>query len=195
MTNQAHYPLLLAALNPEVIPLPSKILVLVGRSAELHPLVLQSLFLRARHGEQLAIVVGDNRLNVYALARLARAHGDSPSHLLSQIQFARSFTCHQLHDSILNFSLDCSALYVLGLLDPFYDEDIPVSTVARLLNGILARLRGIASQGLSILVTISPPPPATPRRELVARVLRAADVYWQPTPEVVEFVTTQSAMG
>jgi len=26
-------------------------------------------------------------------------------------------------------------------------------------------------------------------------VLRAADVYWQPTPEVVEFVTTQSAMG
>jgi hypothetical protein len=88
-----------------------------------------------------------------------------------------------------------SALYVLGLLDTFYDEDIRLPIVSRLLNDVLARLRHIAKQQLSVLVTISPPPSETTRGEFITRVLRASDAYWQPSSIAIEhFVATQSGL-
>ena len=53
---------------------------------------------------------------------------------------------------------DWSALYLLGLLETFWDEDIHYAEAARLLRDILARLRYWAEHGLSVLVTLSPPP-------------------------------------
>jgi hypothetical protein len=198
-TKNAPHPAMLARLDPENIPLVSKILALFGATSELHPLVLQSLFVRTRRGERVGVIVGDNHLNAYTLARLARAHGFNPTTLLAQIEFSRPFTCHQLHHCIANLvaekSREWSALYVLGLLDPFYDEDIRLPIVAQLLNDALARLRHIALQELSVLVTISPPPSETTRGELIARVLRAADAYWQPSPIAINhFAATQSKL-
>jgi hypothetical protein len=91
----------LRALDPERIPIESQVLALFGHASELHPLVLQSLFLRASRGERLGVIVGDNHLNEYALARLARGHEFDPSAVLSQIEFSRPFTCHQLHHCVL----------------------------------------------------------------------------------------------
>lgn len=189
----------LIALDPEKIPIESKVLVLFGHASELHPLVLQSLFLRASRREQLGLIVGDNRFSAYALARLARGRGFDPSALLARIEFSRPFTCHQLHHGVLNLveerTNEWGALYVLGLLETFYDEDIRYGDATRLLQEILIQLRQIASQGLSILVTISPPPKETTRKEFIARVIRAADAYWQPSPEAIEhFTAYQAAM-
>jgi hypothetical protein len=131
----AHRPAPLSVLNPENIPLPSQILVLFGSTSELQPLVLHSLFLRAQRGEQIGVVIGDNHLDAYTLARLTRHHGFTPATVLSQIEFSRPFTCHQLHHCILDLVGDkieqWSALYVLDLLDLFYDEDISYSIVSR----------------------------------------------------------------
>lgn len=199
-------PTQLALLDPEAIPFPSKILVLFGPTSELHPLVLQSLFLRTQRGEHIGLIIGDNHLNEYALARLARAHGFNPESLLARIDFSRSFTCHQLHHCIVDLMpekmLHWRALYALGLLDTFYDEDIRLPIVSRLLNDILIRLRYIASQGLPVLITLAPPPRETTRAELIARVIHAADALarppgaalrrvndvpaWQPSSEVLE---------
>jgi len=190
-------PTQLALLDPETIPFPSKILVLFGRTSELHPLVLQSFFLRAQRDERLSLIVGDNHLNEYALARLARAHGFNPASLLARIDFSRPFTCHQLHhcivDLVMDKAKDWRALYVLGLLDTFYDEDIRLPIISRLLDDILTRLRFIASLGLPVLITLAPPPSVTTRVGLIARVIHAADAYWQPSPEVLEHAerTTQ----
>jgi hypothetical protein len=50
-------------------------------------------------------------------------------------------------------------------------------------------------QKLSVLVTISPPPSETTRGGLIARVLRAADAYWQPSPIAINhFAATQSKL-
>ena len=189
---------LLPALDPGAIPIESQILVLFGHASELHPLALQSLCLRASRGERLGVIVGDNRLNEYALARLARGRGFDPSIVLAQIEFSRPFTCHQLHHCVLDLvgerTGEWRALYVLGLLETFWDEDIRYPEVLHLLGEILARLAQIAAQNRSVLVTVSPPPKETTRQELIARVLDAADAYWQPSPQVVEHFAQQMSM-
>jgi hypothetical protein len=203
-----HRPALLALPDPETIPLPSQILVLVGPTVELHPLVLQSLFLRAQRGEHLGVIVADNHLDTYTLARFARAHDFNPATLLAQIEFSRPFTCHQLHHCVIDLVTDrltqWRALYVLGLLDTFYDEDIRLPMATRLLQDILVQLRRIATQGVPVLVTISPPPRETTRADFVHRVMHSADALarpqcaakrrvnkvpaWQPSPQAREYV-------
>lgn len=98
-------------------------------------------------------------------------------------------------DLIADKTENWSALYVLGLLDTFYDEDIRMPIVSQLLNDVLARLRHIAKQQLSVLVTISPPPSETTRGKFITRVIQSADAYWQPSPVTIErFVATQSGL-
>jgi hypothetical protein len=188
----------LPALDPGRIPIESQILVLFGHASELHPLVLQSLCLRASRGERLGVIVGDNRLNEYAMARLARGQGFDPSAVLAQIEFSRPFTCHQLHHCLMNLvgerTSQWRALYVLGLLETFWDEDIRYVDALHLLGEILTRLRQIAAQKRSVLVTVSPPPKETTRQELIARVLDAADTYWQPSSPAVEHFVQQLSM-
>jgi hypothetical protein len=187
----------LVAFDPEKTPSSAQILVLFGRGRELHPLVLESLFWRVSRGERIGLVIGDNRLDEYALARLARGCGFDPANLFAQIEFSRPFTCHQLHHCILDLitsKVDTwSTLYVLGLLETLYDEDIRYADASRLLNDILSRLEQIASQGLAMLVTVSLPPIDSPRKEFVARVIRAADAYWQPSPAAIEQLTLKQA--
>lgn len=177
-------------LDPAQIPMPSKVLALFGLASELHSLVLQSLVVRAARGERIGLIIGDNRFDEFALTRLARGRGFNPSALLAQIEFSRPFTCHQLHHCIVNLvgekSSEWRALYALGLLETFWDEDIRYADAARLVHEILTRLRQIAAQGLSVLVTISPPPKETTRQELITRVMRSADMYWQPSPLALE---------
>jgi hypothetical protein len=180
---------LIARPDPAQIPLPAKIIVLLGESASIHPLLLQSLFIRAARGERLALMVGDNHFDAYRLARLARTHGFDPAAILSRLVLSRAFTCHQLlHRArvlIPQAPSPWHALYVIGLLDTFYDEDVRTPEAARLLGQLLSRLREIAARGLPVLITIAPPR-LTGREVFVETVKRAADAYWQPAPPVLE---------
>lgn len=210
----------LAQVDPAQIPLSQKIVALLGESARVHPLILQSLFIRAARGERLALVVGDNHFDVYRLARLARAHGFDPAVVLARLELSRPFTCHQLHHRIVTLASQPTppwqALYVIGLLDTFYDEDVRVPDAARLVQKTLTQLKTIAAHGLPILLSMALPPAvsiASPysapgplrdpspglrgqtgdelskhqdRGHFVELVKRAADAYWQPSPALLE---------
>ena len=139
---------------------------------------------------EAGVIIGDNRFDEFRLARLARAHQFDPAPLLQLIVFSRPFTCHQLHHCVVNLDATVtrgwSGLYLLGLLDTFWDEDIHYAEAARLLRDILARLNGLSENGLSVLVTLSPPPTKTNREAFIAQVLDATDAYWMPSPRALE---------
>lgn len=171
--------------DPTHIPLSQKIIALCGDSATTHSLILQSLCIRAARGERLAVVVGDNHFDAYHLARRARAHDFNPAALLSCIELSRPFTCYQLHHRVCTLTRDAKsafdALYVIGLLETFYDEDVKMDEALRLLRQTLTQLQEIAAGGLPILISIALP--RQPGRETFIEIVKqAADAYWQTAP-------------
>ncbi len=147
-------------------------------------MVIRSLAAQAARGERVGVVVGHNRFDLYALARLAQSHGLDPRPLLARIELSRAFTCHQLHRRIM--TLDpakrrWSALYVLGLLDTFYDEDVKGYEAARLLRESLARLRALSDEGPVLVTVFAPKEPG--REHFLELTAQAVDVYWEPPRE------------
>lgn len=179
-------------------PSPARIVAVCGARTQIHPLVLQSLCVRAARGENLALVVGDNHFDAYRLARLARAQGLNPATVLARIALTRAFTCYQLHYSLATLDpkgfinsvetiraraenpAGLDALYVLGLLDLFYDQDVREQEARRLLLATLHELKRLAAHSVPILVTLAPP--RQPGREhFAAYVQQYADVWWEPS--------------
>jgi hypothetical protein len=143
---------------------------------------------RAARGERLALIVGDNRLDAYRLARLARARGFDPDEVLQRVLLSRPFTCYQLHHSIATFDPDgagdWSALYVMGLLELFYDGDIRLREAERLVRSTIRNLKRIAARGLPVLVSmyeLSSTSARGDRAHFLELVARAANTYWHPT--------------
>lgn len=194
MTAQTFFPLAIAHFDPAQNSLPGKLIALLGESTRVQPLILQSLFLRVARGERVALVIGDNHFDAYHLARLARAHEFDPAVLLPRVELSRPFTCYQLHHRIHTLATErqgkWSAVYVMGLLDTFCDEDVRVYDAERLLQSTLGQLKTIAHNGLPILVSMAVPRQPE-RAPFVERVKRAADAYWQPAPVVLEQFNAQ----
>lgn len=184
----------LAHPDPAHIPLSQKIIALCGDSKSTHSLILQSLCIRAARGEHLALVVGDNHFDVYRLARLSRAHGFDPAALLSCIELSRPLTCYQLQHRVLSLCAQnqdaYDALYVIGLLETFYDEDVKESEAVRLLIQILTHLKIVAADGLPILLSMALPKLGG-RAHLMELVKHAVHAYWQPSPIVFDQVNAQ----
>ncbi len=168
-----------------------QLVALAASDASVHPFVVQSLAARAQRGEPVGIVVGHNRFDLYAFTRLARQHGFDPTRWLTHIHLSRAFTCHQLRHRLVTLDRAVTrawrALYVLGLLDTFYDEDIEYHEAARLLDETLDALKRLACEGLPVLITLSPP--RQPGRErLVQSIARAVDDYWEPVQDPQDFL-------
>ncbi len=173
-------------IEPGQLPLPSRVVAVAARESFSHPLVIESLAAHAARGERLGVLIGHNRFDVYALSRLALEHGLDPRPVLARIELSRAFTCHQMHRRILTLGVPraqrWSALYVLGLLDTFYDEDVKQYEARRLLNECLLKLKEVAASGLPTLITVSAP--QEPGREhFLEEVARQADMYWAPVEE------------
>jgi hypothetical protein len=175
-----------AKIQPAQLPVPSQVAAVAARESYSHPLVIQSLAAHAARGERLAVLIGHNGFDVYALARLALEHGLDSRLILERIELSRAFTCHQLHRRILTLGAPrtdrWSALYVLGLLDIFYDEDVKQNEARRLLNDCLVKLKEIAGSGLPVLITVSAP--QEPGREHFLEIVAGhADLFWAPAEE------------
>ena len=170
----------------------SRLIVLAGSEEQCAPLVIRSLAAQSAQEHRIGVVVGHNRFDLYGLARLVIEQGLSPAPLLARIQLSRAFTCHQLHRRILTLPVPerrWARLYVLGLLDTFYDEDVRYPEVSRLLNESMAHLRRLADASLPVLITVAPPRVAG-RERLLKLVAARADLYWElseqialPTPQ------------
>jgi hypothetical protein len=139
----------------------------------------------------LYLIDGANAFDAYGLARLITRQGQDPRVILKRIHVSRAFTCYQLAERIMTLTPSplslregrgaggesSPALYLLGLLDTFYDESVPMMEALRLLDQVLARLRQWRARGaLVIIVTKLPPVKTKERAVMVRRVQEQADV-------------------
>ncbi len=178
--------LALPALLSDFPPSSSKLFAVEGPHATVHPHVIRSMALQSARGESIAAIIGDNRFDLYALARLAKALGLPPDQVLTRIELSRAFTCHQFHRracTLLPSRVQkWRGLYVLGLLDTFCDEEVRYAEAARLLAETLRHLKRLAAAGLPVLITLSQP--SVPGRAgLIAIVQESVDVYRVLAPD------------
>src|SRR5438552_3493491 len=90
----------------------------------------------------LYFVDGANAFDGYGLIRYIVRQGHNPRVILKRIHISRTFTCYQLMERISSLppfppsngrgerGVTRHALYVLGLLDTFYDEQVPLPEVS-----------------------------------------------------------------
>ncbi len=124
---------------------------------------------------------GANAFDAYGLTRQVARRGADPRLVLARVHVSRAFTCYQLVERLaalapLPSHMEHYVLYVLGLLDTFYDENVPLPEAERLLDQALAELRRLRTQGaLIVLACKLPPYEAADRAVLVERVQAQAD--------------------
>ncbi len=81
------------------------------------------------NGESATVLDAGNHFDPYLFTSVAQRFGKEPREFLRRILISRSFTCHQTEALVhrvasLNSRLS-RVILVLGLLNTFYDEDIP----------------------------------------------------------------------
>jgi hypothetical protein len=102
------------------------------------------------------VVDGGNCFDALWVARHIAASGLAPAPALGRIHVSRAFTCHQLAERLLSLSPYMSPLVVLGLLDTFYDENVRLDEVRRLLNRTWPTLHSRSRTSL-VVVTLQLP--------------------------------------
>lgn len=136
-------------------------------------------------GVPIALVDGTNRFDLYAVTSFARRLGDrraTPEDLLKRIFISRAFTCYQM-EAVITERLPVFVrrsripmVIIFGLLDTFYDEQAPLFEVKAGLRRIMAALRQLRSENISVLLALEDTVPASPeRRSLFPSVAAGMD--------------------
>lgn len=132
--------------------------------------------------ESVILVDGANIVDLPLILRLTRESQKDPRPLLGRIHLSRAFTIHQL-EALIGERLEGAfhqyqsrLCFVSGLLDTFYDEEVPLWEAKRILRRVLETLRRLADHGRRVIVIAPDPPgPSTKRRDIVAPVVKEAD--------------------
>jgi hypothetical protein len=109
--------------------------------------------------KSLAVIDGCNRFDVHAISNFARQRRINPEVLLKRIYVSRGFTSYQMeaaiNDRLVPFlkRLGSNTALIFGLLDTFYDEQVPFREVQGMLHRIITHLDRMRRQGISILLT------------------------------------------
>ena len=163
-----------------------------GTRAPAQTLLIMFTLLAAR-GETPRLFDGGNRFDGYFVARLARRLTPRPRVVLSRMRLSRAFTCFQLAELIENTPTepqtdrngppaDSSPLFVLDLLNTFYDESVPARDVERLLARVIAQLKRLAAVGPVIVGAGEPQSLVKERWSLLDQLQAAADLTWMLRP-------------
>jgi len=159
--------------------------------------LLMALTALAAQGHALRVFDGGNRFDGYFVARMARrftgnttAQGPIDPHaILNRIRLSRAFTCFQMADLIENTPANPQPLFILDLLNTFYDESVPLRDTKRLLSLTLAHLKRLASIGPVIVGAREPRALVKDRWTLLDQLQLAADSAWLlQAPENSELV-------
>jgi hypothetical protein len=156
------------------IPSPRSLTVFCtsGKSIEPVAQVMAELALRG----PLTVLDGGNRFPAYRLIRLICDRTPYPSLALQRTFIRRAFTCYQM-SALLEATPALPQPYILlDLLTTFYDEQVSMQEVSRLLDGCLRQIERLY-QTSPVLVTATPPP-TTERAFLVEQLCaRASQLY------------------
>ena len=152
-----------------------------GTRAPAQTLLIMFTLLAAR-GETPRLFDGGNRFDGYFVARLARRLTPQPRAVLGRMHLSRAFTCFQLAELIENTPTDRSPLFVLDLLNTFYDESVPPRDVERLLGRAIAQLKRLAAAGPVIVGAGEPQSLVKERWGLLDQLQAAADLTWMLRP-------------
>ncbi len=151
--------------------------------------IIPSLAFHAARGERVGVIVGNNRLDVRAIAQLAHKHKLDPRPLLARIELSRAETCHQLYQCIAALSDEqihtWHALYVIGFMENFYDETPKEHEAKWLLVQSLNKLHELARRGLLILLTLSAPK-RKGREHFLQLVAQRVDVYQEFSEAILQ---------
>lgn len=150
--------------------------------------LLACLTVLATEGHAVQVFDGGNRFDGYFIARLARRLSSDPRAVLERIRLSRAFTCFQLAQ-LIESAPDvparpdtaedpCSALFVLDLLNTFYDESVPLRDVERLLTTTVMHLKRLAGSGPVIVGAREPRALVKERWSLLDQLQTVSDSAW-----------------
>ena len=165
----------------DILPIPQSHSLTVfcgsGRSIEPVAQVMAELALRG----PLTVLDGGNRFPAFHLIRLISSRIPDPSSILQHTFVRRAFTCYQMLALLEGTPALPQPYILLDLLATFYDEQISVQEVHRLLDGCLRQVERLC-QTSPVLVTTTPPP--TAERAFLAEQLcaRAGQLFAVDVP-------------
>jgi hypothetical protein len=126
-------------------------------------LALYGITLITADGYAVWVLDGANSFNAYVVARLARRWGYAPETILERIKLSRAFTCYQMKELVTQRLASFlgqpkgTAIFCLGLLETFYDEDVKIVDAVRMIKMIAATFTALARCGYTILITAREP--------------------------------------
>ncbi len=101
-------------------------------------------------GGRVLVVDAANRFDPYGLVREGRARGLAPREVLSRVQVARAFTCHQLvrllQEELSRQLAPGSLVLILGPVNLFYDEQVPLKERRRLFKKMTEVLSAVKTR-------------------------------------------------
>lgn len=177
------------------IPLPQPLsgLVLFTGDESVLPLSQLLCLQYLGRGEPVVLVDGANAFNPYLLSDAARAQGLDHHGVLDAVHLSRVYTCHQLEALLTEHlqpaiaSFHPGAVLCLGLLDPLYDEDVPVTEASRIFRRLASAITAVAPR-LPLLAACPDPAgagrgPEDVRRAFGDRLRRLARWHFTAKPE------------
>jgi hypothetical protein len=143
-------------------------------------LALYGITLITTDGYAIWVLDGANSFNPYFVARLARRWGYAPEPILERIKLSRAFTCYQMKELVTRRLASAlgppegTAIFCLGLLETFYDEDVPLADAVRMIKMISATFAALARRGYTILITAREPRAEQQDRMMLLDLLKAS---------------------
>jgi hypothetical protein len=146
-------------------------------------LALHMAFAGIARQKPVVFLDGANSFDPFLLSKAARSAGLVPEELLSRVHISRAFTCHQMHALVVERlagaleQFDTNVAIISGLLDTFYDQDVPFAETYDLLRKTMAEFTRLAGNGARILLACpdTPLPLESRQRRFVNLLKRRAD--------------------
>ena len=143
-------------------------------------LALYGITLITTDGYAVWVLDGANSFNAYFVARLARRWGFAPETILERIKLSRAFTCYQMKELVTRRLASAlsppqgTAIFCLGLLETFYDEDVKMVDAVPMIKMISANFATLARRGYTILITAREPRAEQKDRLVLLNLLKAS---------------------
>jgi hypothetical protein len=143
-------------------------------------LALYGITLITTDGYAVWVLDGANSFNAYVVAKLARRWGYAPEPILGRIKLSRAFTCYQMKELVTQRLVSVlgppreTAIFCLGLLETFYDEDVKLVDAVRMIKMISVMFTTLAQRGYTILITTREPRAEQKDRMVLLNLLKAS---------------------